>query len=75
MKKILFLSLTILVVNTIGYAGDDAKTAPEKDNKEKTKPATPAPAIKSAPSGDASVIYLGTNEFYLALVREGILKG
>ena len=75
MKKILFLTLTFSALTSIVYAQDGDKTEPKKDNKENTKPAKPATDTKSKPNGDASVIYLGPNEFYIALVREGIFKG
>jgi hypothetical protein len=75
MKKILFLTLIFSALTYIGHAQHDTKAGPKKDNKETPKPATPPNDPKSTPKGDESVIYLGTNEFFIALEREGILKG
>ena len=76
MKNILLLAL-ILAAYSAASAHSHPTTAdrqslkPKPQTKAATKAAT-APA--SAAAKDDSANYVGTNDFYLALVREGIRK-
>ena len=83
MKKIMTIALLFAAI-TSAYAHPDSATCtdqpsdtPEKANTAKDAPApiaTPAADHSAAGTTDKSVIYVGTNDFSLALVREGIRK-
>jgi hypothetical protein len=76
MKKILPLALTLTV-----YTAAKSQTPPSAESDRRPTPpaaATPrtteTPATKPATAAatDDSANYVGTNDFYLALVREGV---
>jgi hypothetical protein len=75
MKKILALTL----ISTLAFASANAHPKAGKH----TKPQAPAPTpsrhhakdqTKARAASDESANYIGTNDFYLALIREGVRK-
>jgi hypothetical protein len=77
MKSILTLAL-ILVTITAAHAGAPAATDALAPKTEKATPVqTPATIVKDATAAATDDLsqYIGTNDFNLALVREGVRKG
>jgi hypothetical protein len=83
MKKIIFLAL-LLTSFTAAQAQTNNTSIASKENKDTVKPSAgskikaipAAPAAKpTAAASDDSAHFVGTNDFYLVLVREGMRKG
>lgn len=76
MKSILIIALEFITFSSA--SAQDHKTSEavkqNKDIKKHSKKAKPAAAPASAAATDDSANYVGTNDFYLALVREGVRK-
>lgn len=75
MKKIL---ITVLVLTAFGAAkaekpAGDKKPSEQPANTQQEHKTKEQPATQPTPPED-SANYIGTNDFYLALVREGIRK-
>ena len=81
MKKILITALVLNAITTAHAqthpsAADGTATAQNKDTKAKpeTTPATTPAKESTAAATDDSANLVGTNDFYLALIREGVRK-
>jgi myo-inositol-hexaphosphate 3-phosphohydrolase len=75
MKKIIIIALTLIAFTTAeAQTNKTAKT--ETTTTQTVKADTKAtPALPTAAATDDSANYVGTNDFNLALIREGIRKG
>ena len=76
MKSILIIALALATFSSAAAQGrkvsDSAKQT--KDTKKNAKKAKSTAAPASAAATDDSANYVGTNDFYLALIREGVRK-
>ena len=76
MKSILIIALALATFSSAaaqGHKTSDAAKA-NKDIKKHSRKTKPAAAPASAAATDDSANYVGTNDFYLALIREGVRK-
>jgi hypothetical protein len=81
MKNI--ITIIALLIATASFAQTTTTTADQKSNETtktvevKDAKATATPTIKDATAkyDDDSSQFVGTNDFYLVLVREGVKKG
>jgi hypothetical protein len=80
MKKIITIA-ALLIAFTAAHAQTNETASTDKKTNEATKPVdkkdTQAPAAKDATASydDDSSQYVGTNDFYLKMIREGVKKG
>lgn len=78
MKKILIMAMLCSVVSLAqAETPKAAKPAEQSQTEQKAKEQTPAtltPAKESSASNDDTAGFVGTNDFYLALIREGIRR-
>ena len=75
MKNILLLTLVLAAYGSVSAHSHKAAAKEVEVSKTAVKPIDKnATAPASAAATDDSANYVGTNDFYLALVREGIRK-
>jgi hypothetical protein len=80
MKNI--ITIIALLIATASFAQTTTTTADQKSNEttktvevKDAKATTPATKDATAKYDDDSSQFVGTNDFYLVLVREGVKKG
>ena len=73
MKKIIIIA-ALIATFTAANAQTPA-TATEVKTEKSTETKTPATNDATAKKEDNTSAFVGTNDFYLALVREGVKKG
>ena len=74
MKKLIIIA-ALLTAFTAAQAQTPATAATEVKTEKATEPKTPATNDATAKKEDDSSAFVGTNDFYLSLVREGVKKG
>ena len=81
MKNIIIIA-ALLIATTSSFAQTTTTTADKKPNEttktvevKDAKATTPATKDATAKYDDDSSQFVGTNDFYLVLVREGVKKG
>ena len=82
MKNIIIIAALLITTSSVFAQTNNTTTADKKSN-ETTKTAevkdakatTPATKDATAKYDDDSSQFVGTNDFYLVLVREGVKKG
>ena len=74
MKKLIIIA-ALLTAFTAAQAQTPATAATEVKTEKATDTKTPSTNDATAKKEDNTSSFVGTNDFYLALVREGVKKG
>ncbi len=74
MKKLIIIA-ALLTAFTAAQAQTPATAATEVKTEKATETKTPSTNDATAKKEDDSSAFVGTNDFYLSLVREGVKKG
>jgi hypothetical protein len=77
MKQVFIMAVLVAAFSGVCMAGTNAPAAKEQHKQKPSQPAAKSATIKPAAAGPIDDLskYIGTNDFYLALVREGVKKG